>query len=174
MNLAGFVTYYVYPAAPPWYVAQYGLGPANFAVQASPAAAIRWDDLVGVHYFASFYGRSADVFGAIPSLHVAQPLLVFLFARRLRSPMVSWTSGLYALLVAFSAIYLQHHYLLDVLIGAAYAVVAYWVAYVAASRLESADGHAPHSGARARVRRLSAADEILRGPDAERASSPGR
>jgi multisubunit Na+/H+ antiporter MnhF subunit len=125
MNVAGFATYYLYPAAPPWYVAQWGLGPANFAAQASPAAAIRWDQLVGLHYFERFYGRSADIFGAIPSLHAAQPLLVFLIARHLGSRALSWTTGLYYLLVCFSALYLQHHYLLDVLIGSAYALLAY-------------------------------------------------
>jgi hypothetical protein len=125
MNVAGFATYYLYPAAPPWYVAQWGLGPANFSAQASPAAAIRWDQLTGLHYFESFYGRSADIFGAIPSLHAAQPLLVFLFARQLGSRALSWTTGLYYLLVCFSALYLQHHYLLDVLIGSTYALVAY-------------------------------------------------
>ncbi len=125
MNVAGFATYYLYPAAPPWYVAQWGLGPANFAAQASPAAAIRWDQLVGLPYFERFYARSADIFGAIPSLHAAQPLLVFLFARQLGSRALSWATGLYYLLVCFSALYLQHHYLLDVLIGSAYALAAY-------------------------------------------------
>ena len=136
MNVAGFATYYLYPSAPPWYVAQWGLGPANFAAQASPAAAIRWDQLVGLHYFASFYGKSADIFGAIPSLHVAQPLLVFLFGTQLGSRALNWVSGLYYLLVCFSALYLQHHYLLDVLIGSTYAVVAYAAARLAAGLID--------------------------------------
>jgi hypothetical protein len=125
MNVAGFATYYIYPAAPPWYVAQYGLGPANFAAVASPAAGIRWDQLTGLHFFESFYSRSADIFGAIPSLHAAQPLLVFLYARRLGHRWLNVVHASYYLLVCFGAIYLQHHYLIDVLIGSAYALSAY-------------------------------------------------
>lgn len=125
VNLAGFATYYIYPAAPPWYAAQYGFGPANFAVAASPAAAIRWDELTGLHYFAGFYGRSADIFGAIPSLHVAYPLLVFIYGRHVEKLSLNIANFLFYLLVCFSAVYLQHHYVLDVLIGSAYALVGY-------------------------------------------------
>lgn len=127
MNLVGFATYYVYPAAPPWYAADYGFGPANMAVHASPAAAVRFDALTGTRYFAEFYGRSADVFGAIPSLHASYPLLVFLYGRKLGKTWLDVSSFLFFLLVCFSAVYLQHHYVLDVLIGILYALVAWGV-----------------------------------------------
>jgi len=127
LNLAGFATYYVYPAAPPWYVTQYGLGPVNYAAQASAAAAARWDALTGIPYFVSFYGRSADVFGAIPSLHVAYPLMVFLYGRVFRKRWLDVGSFGFFLLVCFSAVYLQHHYMLDVLLGVTYTLAAYGV-----------------------------------------------
>jgi hypothetical protein len=125
LNLAGFATYYLYPAAPPWYVAAHGLGPADLSVGASAAGAARWDALTGIPYFAAFYGRSADVFGAIPSLHAAYPLFTFLYGRELRSRWLDAASlGLF-LLTSFAAVYLGHHYLLDVLLGAAYALAAW-------------------------------------------------
>ncbi len=127
MNLVGFATYYVYPAAPPWYATDYGFGPANMAARASAAAAIRWDELTGIHYFAGFYGRSADVFGAIPSLHASYPLLVFLYGRKLRKTWYDVSSFLFFLLVCFSAVYLQHHYVVDVVVGILYALVAWGV-----------------------------------------------
>jgi hypothetical protein len=127
MNLAGFATYYIYPTAPPWYVTQYGLGPINYGAHASAAAGLRWDALTGIPYFAGFYGRSADVFGAIPSLHVAYPLMVFLYARSLGHRWLDTFNLAFTATVAFAAIYLQHHYVLDVLIGAAYALVAYTI-----------------------------------------------
>ena len=40
------------------------------------------DALMGWKYFAGFYGRSNDVFGAVPSLHVSYPLLVILYGWR--------------------------------------------------------------------------------------------
>lgn len=123
VNLAGFITYYVYPSAPPWYVTNYGFGPPDFAhIVASPAACVRWDQLTGISYFAAFYGRSADVFGAIPSLHVAYPMLVFVYGRRVGNSALNVVNFAFYLLVCFSAVYLQHHYVLDVLLGTAYAL----------------------------------------------------
>ncbi len=127
MNVAGFVTYYLYPAAPPWYAAHYGFGPVNYAAPSSPAGALRWDELTGIHYFAAFYGRSADVFGAIPSLHVSYPLITFLYGRELRKRWLDVASFGLFLLVSFAAVYLNHHYVLDVLLGVLYTLVAWQV-----------------------------------------------
>jgi hypothetical protein len=127
MNVAGFATYYLYPAAPPWYVADYGLGPANFAARSSAAGAARFDELTGIAYFEGFYGRSADVFGAIPSLHVAYPLITFLYGRELKKRWFDVASFGLFLLVSFAAIYLNHHYVLDVLLGVLYTLVAWRV-----------------------------------------------
>jgi inositol phosphorylceramide synthase catalytic subunit len=127
MNVAGFATYYIYPAAPPWYVADYGLGPANMATRSSAAGAARWDALTGIPYFAGFYGRSSDVFGAIPSLHVAYPLITFLYGLELRKRWLDVASFTLFLLVSFAAVYLNHHYVLDVLLGVVYTLVAYGV-----------------------------------------------
>jgi membrane-associated phospholipid phosphatase len=124
VNLMGLVTYLVYPAAPPWYVQLHGLGPAQLDVAPSPAGTARFDALVGVPFFTSFYGRNPNVFGAMPSLHAAYPFLLFCVVAGL-----GWVhavlAGLFALLVGFSAIYLQHHYVWDVLLGWLYAVLAY-------------------------------------------------
>lgn len=120
VNMFGYSTYYWYAAAPPWYVARYGLGPARMDVPASQAGCIRFDQLLGTHFFSDFYGRSADVFGAIPSLHVAYPLIAVYFAFRfgaIRIPTV-----LFYLLMCFSAVYLNHHYILDILCGSFYAI----------------------------------------------------
>lgn len=120
VNLLGYSTYYWYPAAPPWYVALYGLGPARPDAHPNPAGAARFDLLLGTHFFQGMYSRSADVFGAIPSLHVAYPLIGAYFALRFRSlrlPLV----GFY-FLMCFSAVYLNHHYVLDILWGSAYAL----------------------------------------------------
>ena len=71
VNLLGFITYFVLPVAPPWYVSQYGLGPAVLSVHPSAAAGVRFDQLLGTHFFTQMYGRGIDVFGAYPSLHVS-------------------------------------------------------------------------------------------------------
>lgn len=124
VNVLGFATYFVYPAAPPWYVARYGLGPARMDIHPAAAAASRFDELLGTHFFDQMYGRGVDVYGAFPSLHVAYPLIVVWMAFRLRE--LRWLrapAALFFLLMCLSAVYLQHHYVIDVLLGIAYASV---------------------------------------------------
>jgi inositol phosphorylceramide synthase catalytic subunit len=117
------LTYLLYPAAPPWYVMDHGMGPADLAAQPSAAGAARFDELVGVPLFANFYSRNPNVMGAMPSLHVAYPLVGLWQVGHLgRGWRVS--AAAYAAWVGFSAIYLSHHYILDVLAGAAFAVIA--------------------------------------------------
>jgi membrane-associated phospholipid phosphatase len=55
------------------------------------------------------------VFGAIPSLHVVYPMLALLYGFRL--PRFRLVAGAYLFLVCLSAVYLNHHYILDILIG---------------------------------------------------------
>jgi membrane-associated phospholipid phosphatase len=113
-NFVGFSCYYLYPAAPPWYVSDHGFV-VDLAVHASPAGAIRFDHLIGIPLMQGFYGKSADVFGAIPSLHVVYPFLAVVYGWQLRR--FRWVAMAYFLLVCFAAVYLNHHYLLDIFIG---------------------------------------------------------
>jgi inositol phosphorylceramide synthase catalytic subunit len=125
VNVMGYATYFVYAAAPPWYVTEYGLGPARMHVAPAAAAASRFDALLGTRFFDSMYGRGVDVFGAIPSLHVAYPLIAAILAFRM--PALRWARAptvLFFLLMCLSAVYLQHHYVIDVVAGAIYAVAA--------------------------------------------------
>jgi hypothetical protein len=129
VNVLGFATYFIFPVAPPWYVAQYGLGPARLDIIPAAAAAVRFDALLGTHLFAEMYGRGVDVYGAYPSLHVAYPLIVFIMTLREKS--VRWArvpAFAFFLLMCLSAVYLQHHYLTDAFLGAAYAGTTLWLA----------------------------------------------
>jgi inositol phosphorylceramide synthase catalytic subunit len=136
VNAMGVVTYMLYPAAPPWYVMKYGPGPADLSAPPSPAGTSRFDALLGIRYFANFYARNPNVFGAMPSLHAAYPVLVVWQAWGLGR---AWRVGTiaFAALVAFSAIYLQHHYILDVVAGVVAALAACSVVEYAFVRRES-------------------------------------
>ena len=116
MNLFGMVAWFSFPAAPPWYVTLNGLGPANMHAVPSPAGGVRFDALFGIQLFHNFYARSINVFGAMPSLHSAYPTLVFLASRTRSRGFFGATLG-FALLIYFSALYLQHHYVVDVVAG---------------------------------------------------------
>ncbi len=125
LSLLGFVTWCIYPAAPPWYVAKYGLGPANLQAVSDPARLAAVDKLLGFSFFTDIYSRSSNVFGAVPSLHAAYPLLVYLFVRRSCLARVHWLFLAFWLLMCFAAVYLQHHYVIDVLLGSFYAVITF-------------------------------------------------
>lgn len=118
-NFIGFTFYYTYPAAPPWYVAEHGFL-LDLSVRASPAGTVRFDQLIGVPIMQGFYSKSADVFGAIPSLHIVYPFLALVYGIRLRR--FRFIALAYWLLVCFSAVYLNHHYLVDIIVGLAIAV----------------------------------------------------
>lgn len=154
VNAAGFATYYLCPVAPPWYVAAHGFGPVDVATRASPAALARWDAMTGIPYFDRFYAQATEVFGALPSLHCAYPMLLVLFAWELRRPRLVLALVAYELLMSFSAVYLQHHYVTDVVAGVLYAAAGYGigclVAHVtlpATAPPLSRPGHAPPLGA---------------------------
>lgn len=124
VNLLGFLTYFVYPAAPPWYVAAHGLGPAQMSIAPSEGAAHRFDALLGTHIFENAYSHSVEVFGAIPSLHVAYPLMAAIFAFSIRElRWARWAAAVYVPVICFSAIYLQHHYVIDVLVGLSFGAI---------------------------------------------------
>lgn len=99
----------------------YGLGPAKLDVLANVAGCGRFDSLIGFPLFAGWYGKSADVHGAIPSLHIAYPLMAVYYAFRFGA-LKKLTFGFY-FLMCFSAVYLNHHYLLDIIWGSIYAIV---------------------------------------------------
>ena len=121
LNVIGYSTYYWYAAAPPWYVASYGLGPANLDVRPNPAGCLRFDQLLGTSFFTGMYGRSADVFGAVPSLHVSYPFQAILYAFWFGRARVF--AICFYLIMCFSAVYLNHHYVLDILWGTSYALL---------------------------------------------------
>ena len=118
VNLLGFVIYYVYPAAPPWYVQQYGFG-FNPHTPGNTAGLGRWDSLLHVHVFAGLYAKSSNVFAAMPSLHASYPLIVLYYGIRTRQGWINLLFGTIMAGIWFAAVYSSHHYVLDVLAGIA-------------------------------------------------------
>lgn len=123
VNLMGFITYRLYPAAPPWYFHEHGCS-VDLATPASQGTHLaRVDEFLGVGYFASMYARSSNVFGAMPSLHVAYPLLMVIEGWQHHGKLGKGALlGFYAWM-CFSAVYLDHHWVLDVVVGSFYALV---------------------------------------------------
>lgn len=124
VSLLGMAGYYLYPAAPPWYVAQYGFEVLH-NTGGSPAGLIRFDQITGLSIFQNMYSRNPNVFGAMPSIHSAYPLLFTLYAYKHLSPAWRVFAIIYPVAIWFSAVYTDHHYIFDVLGGIGVTLLSY-------------------------------------------------
>lgn len=123
VNLVGFVGYYVHPAAPPWYAMNYGFTPI-LHTPGNVAGLGRWDTMTGLNVFHSIYGKNANVFAAVPSLHAAYLLVTTIYS--VMSHRRWYTSCLFAFIcvgIWFTAVYTGHHYVIDVLLGILTAII---------------------------------------------------
>ena len=117
VNLIGFAGYYIHPAAPPWYAMNYGFE-AMLDTPGNVAGLGRFDELLGCTIFDSIYGRNANVFAAVPSLHAACMVVALAYAVMNRCK--GWLIALFAFIMVgiwCTAVYSGHHYLIDVLLG---------------------------------------------------------
>ncbi len=122
-NLLGFAIYYIYPAAPPWYVHFHGFE-QNFDIPGSAAQLSRFDDIVGSPIFGNMYNKNANVFAAIPSLHSAYPVVLFYFGLKKKYKWASLIFFIDIIGIWFAAVYSMHHYIIDVILGAFCAIIA--------------------------------------------------
>ena len=134
LSMAGFITYLLIPAAPPWYAANEGAlaGPDGRPLieYLKPVAFEQLAQALGFDgryiYSFAFGGVNPNLVAAFPSLHVAYPFLAFLALRRAFGR-IGWLAFGYTLLVAFSVVYTGDHWIIDLVAGAAYAYVAYYL-----------------------------------------------
>ncbi len=122
VNIFGFIIYYIYPAAPPWYVKLYGFD-LHFGVPGNTAGLGRFDKLTGIPIFAGLYEKNANVLAAMPSLHASYPVIVVFYAIKKRLAWVNIFFVLFMLGIWFSAVYSGHHYIIDILAGATLALI---------------------------------------------------
>lgn len=121
INILGFIVYYIHPAAPPWYVQQFGFE-FNPVTLGNTAGLARFDSYFGVEIFKSIYAKSSNVFAAMPSLHSSYPVLVLYYGIKNRLGGINFLFGFIMVGIWFAAVYSGHHYVLDVLAGIACAV----------------------------------------------------
>lgn len=125
MNLSAVLTHLLFPTAPPWYFLKHGFEPADYAMKGDPGVLARVDQILNIQMFHKMYKDGGKVvFGAWPSLHAAWPYLIARF-RPGFSQKVQYVLWAYMLLVWWAAVYLQHHFALDILGGILYAEMAY-------------------------------------------------
>lgn len=144
---AGFLTYVVFPAVPPWLAAWQGhLGPVHRTVGEmwphvgmAPAQAL-------FENHGEFYNQEA----ALPSLHAAYPMLLLLFFWGAR-PWIRLGLAAYVLAMGFTLVYTAEHYVSDVAAGWLYAGGVFAVVTLA----RRSRGSRPRAPATARLARAA-------------------
>jgi hypothetical protein len=125
LNVFAVATQLFWPTAPPWYVELYGDLPANYTMPGDPAG-LKWADaFLQYPLFRNLYGHSPIVFGSFPSLHGAWPIVITIFAPNMRSLKIIGTC--YVALVWWAALYLNHHFMIDLVGGGLYVLVSYYI-----------------------------------------------
>lgn len=119
LNLVAYTTMALMPVAPPWYVETYGFVRPDEIVIGNPGRLARVDEWLGFAYFQGIYEQGAYTFGAVPSLHCAYPVFAALHVRKFWARSIAW---FWAILMMFYAVYLNHHYILDLVAGTGLAV----------------------------------------------------
>jgi membrane-associated phospholipid phosphatase len=127
LSFAGALTFYLFPAAPPWAAGEKGLLSGVIRIPHNPAP-----DPSGAHgYHGVSVSRLIDPnpYAAIPSLHAGYAFLCFLFVVTLlwKTRWRWWALGvgsLYPLAQSFAVVYTGNHYVVDLAIGYVYAAVA--------------------------------------------------
>jgi inositol phosphorylceramide synthase catalytic subunit len=129
LNFAALATFMLYPTAPPWYVYNYGFGqpPHTSAWGLGAGALVNVDKMIGLKFFQTLWGGfNPNHFAAIPSLHGSYPIAAafFTYKKFKRAPALL---AVYPIGVWFAAVYLNQHYIIDLIIGMLYLVTAYFI-----------------------------------------------
>lgn len=118
LSFAAFATYLLFPAAPPWWATAHGY------LRSTPITLEKF--IINEDVMAT----GPNPVAAMPSLHIGYPTYLALVATTV------WGKRglpvfLLPLALMLSAAYLGHHYVIDGVVGAAYALVVYATVYLA-------------------------------------------
>jgi len=116
VNLIGFVIYYLYPAAPPWYVQYHGFD-FQATTKGNTGGLAKFDAFFNAGIFKSIYAKGSNVFAAMPSLHSSYPVIVLYYGLKNKLGIINVFFVVVMLGIWFTAVYASHHYVLDVLAG---------------------------------------------------------
>jgi hypothetical protein len=136
VNLLGFVVYYAFPAAPPWYIQEHGFVFTPLTA-GNTAGLARFDAYFHAGIFKSIYTKGSNVFAAMPSLHSSYPVIVVYYGIKNRLGKVNLIFVTVMLGIWFTAVYASHHYVLDVLAGITTAALGIYLFNLLVNRTKS-------------------------------------
>ncbi len=122
VSFLGFLTFLAFPAAPPWLAAEKELIPPITRVSSEVWAAL------GITDFPSVYNKiSPNPVAAVPSLHAAYATLLLIFVYKAFGKKWALLAAIYPLIIYVGTVYSGEHYAIDEILGALYAIAAYFV-----------------------------------------------
>ncbi|CAH0019139.1 unnamed protein product [Clonostachys rhizophaga] len=127
MSVLGVTIQLVFPCTPPWYENERGLVPAQYGMPGSPAGLARVDAIFGIDLYTTNFSSAPVPFGAFPSLHAANAVLVALFLTHC-FPQFRTALIIYAGWVWWATMYLSHHYAVDLVAGGLIASLFFYTA----------------------------------------------
>jgi membrane-associated phospholipid phosphatase len=124
LSLAGLVTYFLYPAAPPWWAWQHGA----LTETVERISTNGWT-AIGLHSAGNtlnaLQADQSNPVAAMPSLHTAYAMMAVAFflpvVRRRWWPLLL----AYPLAMTFTLVYTGEHYVIDVLVGWGYVALTF-------------------------------------------------
>ena len=124
VSILANITFLLAPTAPPWLASEHGLIPDVQPIIKNALIDLDLNALALHKGDASRY----NVVAAVPSLHVAWPVVCLLVIRKHRLPMPLFAAqAALTLGVVFAIVYTGEHYLVDAILGAVYALAAWWL-----------------------------------------------
>ncbi|HEY9003824.1 MAG TPA: phosphatase PAP2 family protein [Mucilaginibacter sp.] len=122
VNFLGFIVYYTFPVAPPWYIQYHGFT-FHELTAGNTAGLAKFDAYFNVSIFKSIYSKGSNVFAAMPSLHSSYPIIVMYYGLKNKLGKANIFFGIVMVGIWFSAVYLSHHYIVDVIAGILCAII---------------------------------------------------
>ncbi|MBI4039939.1 phosphatase PAP2 family protein [Candidatus Daviesbacteria bacterium] len=137
LSYAAWITYIIYPAAPPWMASEKGFTSGIFKILYDVLTLLpkRLDA-------ATLYNNAnSNPVASIPSIHAAWTTMVLLFS----VSFYKWKGLIflpYAIILWLSLVYLGEHYVVDVALGMIYATIFFLLAKKLASEVKFLHGQA--------------------------------
>ncbi len=126
LSMAGFLTFALFPAAPPWMASYHGVIPKIHKLVSFHIESL----LPGNHWLEIYVQMNPNQVAPFPSLHAGYPLLLWLWSRRC-FPRAQWFFLINVLVVCLTIVAFGEHYVVDLLAGWLYA----WVSLIIMDQL---------------------------------------
>jgi hypothetical protein len=134
LALAGFMTFVLFPAAPPWVAANWWHRlPHVYRILNAGIRFFGGQESLSTLYEWMWHHAGWDLLGAVPSEHAAFPFLCFLYARKAWGRL-GWLLLPYCAAVWVAVVYMGEHYVFDLVVGVVYASIAFAAVQFALSR----------------------------------------